>query len=134
MLFLLLFSKDDFYFFFFRKSSCSDLQSRLKVRKLLGVGDTAGSKISQILGHSDHLIFQLPPKLTLWLLLTTILFSCFTVMVNIMIIIINPLMLLLFFFSFDRDYFGHPVYNFYYRVISNLPYILLHHMLVRMIC
>jgi hypothetical protein len=69
----------------FRKSSCSDLQSRLKVRKLLGVGDTAGSKISQILGHSDHLIFQLPPNLTIWLLLTTTLFSCFTVMVKIII-------------------------------------------------
>ena len=69
-------------FFLFRKSSCSDLQSRLKVRKMLGVGDTAGSKISQILGHSDHLIFQLPPKLTIWLLLSTVLFSCFTVMVK----------------------------------------------------
>lgn len=66
----------------FRKSSCSDLQSRLKVRKMLGVGDTAGSKISQILGHSDHLIFQLPPKLTIWLLLSAVLFSCFTVMVK----------------------------------------------------
>jgi hypothetical protein len=50
---------------------------------MLGVGDTAGSKISQILGHSDHLIFQLPPKLTAWLFITTTLFSCFTVMVNI---------------------------------------------------
>ncbi|CAF0854129.1 unnamed protein product [Rotaria sordida] len=65
---------------FLRKSSCGDLQSRLKVRKVLGVGDTAGSKISQILGHSDHLIFQLPPKLATWLLLTTTLFCCFTVM------------------------------------------------------
>ncbi|CAF3255950.1 unnamed protein product, partial [Rotaria sp. Silwood2] len=65
---------------FLRKSSCGDLQSRLKVRKVLGVGDTAGSKISQILGHSDHLIFQLPPKLATWLLLTTTIFSCFTMM------------------------------------------------------
>ncbi|UJR21913.1 hypothetical protein I4U23_024983 [Adineta vaga] len=63
-----------------RKNSCGDLQSRLKVRKVLGVGDTAGSKISQILGHSDHIIFQLPPKLAAWLLLTTALFSCFTLM------------------------------------------------------
>ncbi|CAF1669206.1 unnamed protein product [Rotaria magnacalcarata] len=62
------------------KSSYGDLQSRLKVRKLLGVGDIAGSKISQLLGHSDHLIFQLPPKLATWLLLTTTIFSCFTVM------------------------------------------------------
>ena len=58
------------------------MQSRLKVRKMLGVGDTAGSKISQLLGHSDHLSFQLPPKLTIWLLFTTILFTCFTMMVN----------------------------------------------------
>jgi hypothetical protein len=75
--------------FFFRKNSCGDLQSRLKARKVLGVGDTAGSKISQILGHSDHLIFQLPPKLATWLLLTTTLFSCFSVMVNIIKIILN---------------------------------------------
>ncbi|CAF1002438.1 unnamed protein product [Adineta steineri] len=64
----------------FMKNSCTDLQSRLKIRKILGVGDTAGSKVSQILGHSDHLVFQLPPKLAAWLLLTTTLFSCFTVM------------------------------------------------------
>ena len=73
---------------FARKSSCGDLQSRLKVRKMLGVGDTtgsvgsAGSKISQILGHSDNLIFQLPPTLAAWLLLTAGLFGCFTVMVS----------------------------------------------------
>ncbi|UJR27306.1 hypothetical protein I4U23_008600 [Adineta vaga] len=67
-----------------RKSSCGDLQSRLKVRKVLGVGDTTGatcsSKISQILGQSDNLIFKLPPKLATWLLLVTTFFSCFTVM------------------------------------------------------
>jgi hypothetical protein len=57
---------------------------------MLGVGDTAGSKISQILGHSDHLIFQLPPKLEAWLFLSTTLFSCFTVMVNFMKTIFNP--------------------------------------------
>ncbi|CAF1334164.1 unnamed protein product [Adineta steineri] len=73
-------SKPDFIL----KSSCGDLQSRLKVRKVLGVGDTTGltcsSKISQILGQSDNVIFQLPPKLAAWLLLVTTLFSCFTVM------------------------------------------------------
>ena len=80
----------NFYFllFRFRKSSCSDLQSRLKVRKVLGVGDTSGSicssKISQILGQSDNLIFQLPQQLATWLLLTTILFSCLTMMVIIL--------------------------------------------------
>jgi hypothetical protein len=79
---------DSTVFVFARKSSCGDLQSRLKVRKMLGVGDTtgsvgsAGSKISQILGHSDNLIFQLPPTLAAWLLLTAALFGCFTVMVS----------------------------------------------------
>ncbi|CAF0851393.1 unnamed protein product [Rotaria sordida] len=68
----------------FMKSSCGDLQSRLKVRKVLGVGDAAGSicssKISQILGQSDNLIFKLSPKLASWLFLIATLFSCFTVM------------------------------------------------------
>jgi hypothetical protein len=76
----------EFIFFSFnRKSSCGDLQSRLKVRKVLGVGDASGSlsssKISQILGQSDHFIVKLPPTLATWLLSITILFSCFTVMV-----------------------------------------------------
>jgi hypothetical protein len=71
---------------FYRKSSCGDLQSRLKVRKVLGVGDTSGStcssKIGQILGQSENFIFKLPPILATWLLLVTALFSCFTVMVR----------------------------------------------------
>ena len=70
----------------FRKSSCGDLQSRLKVRKVLGVGDTAGSicssKISQILGQSDHLLFQLPSQLAAWLVLSTMSFSCLSAMVT----------------------------------------------------
>ncbi|CAF3593919.1 unnamed protein product [Rotaria socialis] len=67
-----------------RKSSCGDLQSRLKVRKVLGVGDatgsTSGSKISQILGQSDSLIFNLSPELATWLFFVAALFSCFSVM------------------------------------------------------
>ncbi|CAF1917216.1 unnamed protein product [Rotaria magnacalcarata] len=67
-----------------RKSSCGDLQSRLKVRKVLGVGDatgsTSGSKISQILGQSDNLIFNLSPKLATWLFFVATFFSCFSVM------------------------------------------------------
>ncbi|CAF4569663.1 unnamed protein product [Rotaria sp. Silwood1] len=66
------------------KSSCGDLQSRLKVRKVLGVGDAAGSicssKIGQILGQSDNLVFKLSPNLASWLFLIATLFSCFTVM------------------------------------------------------
>ena len=68
-----------------RKSSCADLQSRLKVRRVLGVGYTSGSKISQLLGQSDHFIYKLPPTLTTWLLLTTIAFACLTLLVNFII-------------------------------------------------
>ena len=65
-----------------RKDSCADLQSRLKIRKVLGVGDTARSKISQLLGQSDDLIFRLPPKISLWLCITTLFFICFTILVS----------------------------------------------------
>ncbi|CAF2738879.1 unnamed protein product [Rotaria sp. Silwood2] len=69
---------------FILKSSCGDLQSRLKVRKVLGVGDATGSicssKIGQILGQSDNLIFKLSPNLATWLFLLATIFSCFTVM------------------------------------------------------
>lgn len=75
-----------FDLFLFRKGSCGDLQSRLKVRKVLGVGDatgsTCGSKISQILGESDNLIFNLSPRLATWLFFKTALFSFLTVMVS----------------------------------------------------
>jgi len=63
-----------------RKTSSGDLQSRLKVRKVLGVGESAGSKISQILGRSEDLTFRLPPTLALWLFLTTTLFISLTIM------------------------------------------------------
>ena len=107
-----------------RKSSCGDLQSRLKVRKVLGVGDTTGttssSKISQILGHSDHLIFQLPPKLATWLLLSTTLFSCLTLMVcveswNLHLTPID-----------SRVFFGRPGYVSFYPAASNRHFILAH--------
>ena len=100
-----------------RKSSCGDLQSRLKVRKVLGVGDasgsTASSKISQILGQSDHLIFQLPPNLATWLIVTTALFSCFTLTVGQM----NTLRRGVIFIR--RDSCGHPVYFWSYPVVWN---------------
>ncbi|XP_069158038.1 LOW QUALITY PROTEIN: tumor protein p53-inducible protein 11-like [Procambarus clarkii] len=48
-----------------RKHSSGDLHSRLKTRKILGVGRTDNgdihrSKISQVLGHNEHLYVRLP--------------------------------------------------------------------------
>jgi hypothetical protein len=55
-----------------KKLSSGDLHSRLKTRKLLGVGETADgdvhrSKLSQILGHSEQLYTKLPRGLHVWL-------------------------------------------------------------------
>lgn len=56
-----------------RKQSASDLQSRLKTRKLLGVGEIVGdtgdiyrSKISQLLGINESLYVRLPRGLLIW--------------------------------------------------------------------
>ncbi|CAI5455045.1 unnamed protein product [Caenorhabditis angaria] len=56
-----------------RKQSASDLQSRLKTRKLLGVGELAGdngdvykSKISQLLGINESLYVRMPRGMCLW--------------------------------------------------------------------
>ncbi|VDK41990.1 unnamed protein product [Anisakis simplex] len=56
-----------------RKQSASDLQSRLKTRKLLGVGELVGdngdiyrSKISQLLGINESLYVRLPRGLLHW--------------------------------------------------------------------
>ncbi|XP_071099815.1 tumor protein p53-inducible protein 11-like isoform X2 [Haliotis cracherodii] len=54
-----------------KKHSSGDLHSRLKTRKLLGVGETDDgdvhrSKLSQILGHSDQLYIRLPQGLRVW--------------------------------------------------------------------
>lgn len=62
------------------KHSSGDLHSRLKTRKLLGVGETDDgdvhrSKLSQILGHSDQLYIRLPSGLRIWQILLAILFS-----------------------------------------------------------
>lgn len=63
-----------------RKQSCGDLVSRLKTRKLLGVGETNDgdvhrSKLSQILGHSEQLYFRIPKGLRCWQLFSSLLFS-----------------------------------------------------------
>ncbi|BFZ15751.1 hypothetical protein BsWGS_18791 [Bradybaena similaris] len=63
-----------------KKHSSGDLHSRLKTRKLLGVGETDDgdihrSKLSQILGHSDQLYIRLPYGLRLWQLLVAVMFT-----------------------------------------------------------
>ncbi|XP_078334995.1 tumor protein p53-inducible protein 11-like isoform X3 [Crassostrea virginica] len=63
-----------------KKHSSGDLHSRLKTRKLLGVGETDDgdvhrSKLSQILGHSDQLYIRLPPGLRIWQIVMAIIMS-----------------------------------------------------------
>lgn len=60
------------------KTSSDDLQSRLKTRKVLGVGQTDSgevhrSKLSQVLSHSEHLHSKFPRGLTIchWILTIT---------------------------------------------------------------
>ena len=62
------------------KHSSGDLHSRLKTRKLLGVGETDDgdvhrSKLSQILGHSDQLYVRLPPGLKFWQIIIASIFT-----------------------------------------------------------
>ncbi|XP_041472139.1 tumor protein p53-inducible protein 11-like isoform X1 [Lytechinus variegatus] len=62
------------------KQSSGDLQSRLKTRKLLGVGECEDgsvplSKISQILGSDDHYIINMPAGLRLWQVTTAVVFT-----------------------------------------------------------
>lgn len=53
------------------KHSTGDLLSRLKTRKVLGVGETENgdvhrSKISQLLGHNEHLYMKFPKGYWAW--------------------------------------------------------------------
>ncbi|XP_064601633.1 tumor protein p53-inducible protein 11-like isoform X2 [Liolophura sinensis] len=62
------------------KHSSGDLHSRLKTRKLLGVGETDDgdvhrSKLSQILGHNDQLYVRLPWGLRMWQFMLAITFT-----------------------------------------------------------
>ncbi|KAK3767049.1 hypothetical protein RRG08_054097 [Elysia crispata] len=71
---------NQFFKLLLRKHSSGDLHSRLKTRKLLGVGETDDgdihrSKLSQILGHSDQLYIRLPYGLRVWQLLLALMFS-----------------------------------------------------------
>ncbi|XP_014768124.1 tumor protein p53-inducible protein 11 isoform X2 [Octopus bimaculoides] len=66
------------------KHSSGDLHSRLKSRKLLGVGETDDgdihrSKLSQILGHSDQLYVRLPSGLRVWQFTLALVFTVIAV-------------------------------------------------------
>lgn len=67
------------------KQSSGDLQSRLKTRKLLGVGECEDgsvplSKISQILGTDDNYLQSFPVGLRLWQVTTSIVFSAVAIL------------------------------------------------------
>ncbi|KAG8197775.1 hypothetical protein JTE90_006816 [Oedothorax gibbosus] len=62
------------------KHSSGDLHSRLKTRKILGVGETDNgdihrSKISQLLGHNEHLYVKFPRGYCMWHLSMALLFT-----------------------------------------------------------
>ncbi|KAG8181430.1 hypothetical protein JTE90_018896 [Oedothorax gibbosus] len=64
----------------YRKHSSGDLQSRLKTRKILGVGETDNgdvhrSKISQVLGHNEHLFVRFPRCYWVWHLSMALIFT-----------------------------------------------------------
>ncbi|XP_071831035.1 tumor protein p53-inducible protein 11-like isoform X3 [Apostichopus japonicus] len=68
-----------------RKQSSGDLQSRLKTRKLLGVGECEDgsvplSKISQILGTDDNYLQIFPVGLRLWQVTTSVVFSAVAIL------------------------------------------------------
>lgn len=63
-----------------RKHSSGDLHSRLKTRKILGVGETDNgdihrSKISQLLGHNEHLYVKFPRGFWIWHMMMAILIT-----------------------------------------------------------
>lgn len=62
------------------KHSSGDLHSRLKTRKILGVGETDNgdihrSKISQLLGHNEHLYVKFPRGYWIWHMTMAIIFT-----------------------------------------------------------
>lgn len=64
----------------YRKHSSGDLHSRLKTRKILGVGETDNgdihrSKISQLLGHNEHLYVKFPRGYYTWHITMTLIFG-----------------------------------------------------------
>ncbi|XP_054717633.1 tumor protein p53-inducible protein 11-like isoform X2 [Uloborus diversus] len=80
--------------FLVRKHSSGDLQSRLKTRKILGVGETDNgdvhrSKISQVLGHNEHLYVKFPRCYWLWHLSMAVYFTA-TGLTNVFTSIAKP--------------------------------------------
>ncbi|XP_015907760.1 tumor protein p53-inducible protein 11 isoform X2 [Parasteatoda tepidariorum] len=66
----------------YRKHSSGDLHSRLKTRKILGVGETDNgdihrSKISQLLGHNEHLYVKFPKGYSTWHVSMALIFGLF---------------------------------------------------------
>lgn len=62
-----------------RKRSFDDAQSRLKSRKILGLGGKESSKILQVLGNCEHLETKLPDGLSIWLTLSSMVFLIMSV-------------------------------------------------------
>ncbi|CAB4009530.1 Hypothetical predicted protein [Paramuricea clavata] len=58
----------------FHKRSFDDAQSRLKSRKILGLGGKESSKVLQVLGNCEHIDTKLPPGLSVWLMLASLMF------------------------------------------------------------
>lgn len=104
------------------KHSCGDLHSRLKTRKLLGVGETDDgdvhrSKLSQILGHSDQLYIQLPGGLRAWQIVLASLFTIMSVWAFLF-----PSNYFMFMFETDGSNFTLPI-RLYASAISSLSLI-----------
>ncbi|MBN3290270.1 P5I11 protein, partial [Polypterus senegalus] len=80
-----------------KKHSQTDLVSRLKTRKILGVGgeDDDGevhrSKISQVLGNEIKFSVREPLGLRVWLLISAVMFTVVALMVGISLIMWNGL-------------------------------------------
>uniref|UniRef100_A0A0N5AYF7 Tumor protein p53-inducible protein 11 n=1 Tax=Syphacia muris TaxID=451379 RepID=A0A0N5AYF7_9BILA len=97
-----------------RKQSASDLQSRLKTRKLLGVGELVGdngdiyrSKISQLLGINESLYVKLPKGLLLFNSLITL----YIYVTGILCILIPSVGSKLEFESYTGEYSGIRFYG-----------------------
>ncbi|XP_046861454.1 tumor protein p53-inducible protein 11-like [Xenia sp. Carnegie-2017] len=63
-----------------RKRSFDDAQSRLKSRKLLGLGGKEASKVLQVLGNCEHLDTKLPRGLSLWLFSSSLMFLAMAIL------------------------------------------------------
>lgn len=62
-----------------RRRSFDDAQSRLKCRKLLGIGGKEPSKVLQLLGRNDSYLINLPHGYRIWQIVTSVLILFFAV-------------------------------------------------------